>query len=272
MGEAKRKRSATQRLIAQFPDCCFCGGLRRSVTREHMPPLSLFDRSHRPDDLVMPACDECNRGTSTSDLVVAMISRWQYDSTPQEQIDHAKLSQRVKSHAPELVAEWLTISPWDKIRARQHLLDRGVQVPQDAEIATAGPLTTGQLNLFAHKAALALYFQHFQKPLPNTGSLCAFWRTKEDFSRGIPQELLDLLPGYGTLRQGQWSESKTFEYRHAMNFEDGTFGCLARFRYGFFVYGFAISNIALLPQIEQQKDWIKPLDLLNIPKLLQKRP
>src|ERR1700747_540666 len=76
MGEAKRKRSATQRLIAEFPDCCFCGGLRRTATREHMPPTSLFDNSHRPDGLVMPACEECNKGTSKADLAVALLSRW----------------------------------------------------------------------------------------------------------------------------------------------------------------------------------------------------
>jgi hypothetical protein len=43
MGEAKRKQrqknSATQKLIAQFPECCFCGGTRPSAAREHMPPI-----------------------------------------------------------------------------------------------------------------------------------------------------------------------------------------------------------------------------------------
>ena len=88
MGEAKLKRktgrrSATQKLIAEFPQCCFCGGARPSATREHMPPISLFDAGHRPDGLVMPACHECNKGTSTADLAVALISRWNAVSTPQ---------------------------------------------------------------------------------------------------------------------------------------------------------------------------------------------
>jgi hypothetical protein len=49
MGEERRKRSTTQKFIQQFPQCCFCGGQRPSMTREHMPPKSLFDNSHRPD-------------------------------------------------------------------------------------------------------------------------------------------------------------------------------------------------------------------------------
>jgi hypothetical protein len=38
--------------------------LLRQATREHMPPKSLFDGSHRPDKLVMPACHVCNNNTS----------------------------------------------------------------------------------------------------------------------------------------------------------------------------------------------------------------
>jgi hypothetical protein len=89
MGEAKQKLSATAKLIQQFPACAFCGGIRATSTREHMPPKALFDNSLRPDRLVMPACSECNRGTSTSDLVVAMISRWDFYANNQSLIDHS---------------------------------------------------------------------------------------------------------------------------------------------------------------------------------------
>jgi hypothetical protein len=271
MGEAKRKRSATQRLIAEFPDCCFCGGLRRTATREHMPPTSLFDNSHRPDGLVMPACEECNKGTSKADLAVALLSRWDYYSSAQEQLDHSKLANRIKKQAPELVAEWLNIDAAEKKRARQHLLNHGVQVPPDAGIATIGPLSVGQLNLFAHKVVLALYFAHFRRGLSNDGRIFASWRTKEDFARsGIPKFFLDLLPSYGTISQGQWDEHKTFEYRHAINIEEGLFGCLAKFRQGYFVYGFTVDRAGLLPESERQ-EWLRPADVLNNPLTRQKK-
>ncbi|MFZ2652033.1 MAG: hypothetical protein WA210_18195, partial [Burkholderiaceae bacterium] len=95
MGEAKTRKSATAKFIAEFPDCCFCGGARPALTREHMPPKSLFNNSHRPDKLVMPACVECNKGTSTSDLVAAIVSRWNYNADDVELSDHHGLLQRV---------------------------------------------------------------------------------------------------------------------------------------------------------------------------------
>jgi hypothetical protein len=266
MGEAHRKRSTTEKFIEQFPSCCFCGGLRPSVTREHMPPKSLFDNSHRPDKLVMPACDECNRGTSTADLTVAMVSRWNYESGPLERSDHTKLSARVRRQAPELLQEWTSLGNdlAKRARARRHLVKSGVPVPHDASLVTTGPLTVRQLNLFAHKVILALYFEHFQHPLSDAGRFCAFWRSKEDFARGgIPPMLLDMFPDYGTLAQGRWNERETFEYRHAINPDGGLFGCFARFRRGFFVLGFAAANAAVLPPDDE--DWIKPSELLAVP-------
>jgi hypothetical protein len=134
MGEESRKRSTTQKFIQQFPKCCFCGGQRPSTTREHTPPKSLFDNSHRPDKLVMPACTECNSGTSTADLTVAVGSRWSYDSGPHEISDHRKLVARVRKQAPNLVNEWTKLDPAENESARQHLRRQGVPVPHDAGI------------------------------------------------------------------------------------------------------------------------------------------
>src|SRR5712671_1836587 len=103
MGEARRKQSATQEFIQKFPDCFFCGGRRPSATREHMPPKSLFDNSHRPNKLVMPACSKCNRETSTADLTAAMISRWDYFGSPQSNYDHGRLAAQVRRQAPQLI-------------------------------------------------------------------------------------------------------------------------------------------------------------------------
>jgi hypothetical protein len=151
----------------------------------------------------------------------------------------------------------------NKARARVHLIQQGVPVPADAGLITIGPETVRYLNLFAHKAVLALYFEQYKMPLSNVGAVYASWRTKEDFTRdGIPSFFLDMLPGYGTIMQGSWNERETFEYRHAVNEKDGLFGCLARFRQGYFVYGFAVADAACLPSDES--DWVKPCNLLSM--------
>jgi hypothetical protein len=124
-----------------------------------MPPKALFNQSYRPDKLVMPSCDACNRGTSTADLTAAVVSRWAYDTTHVELADHSRLVNRLRKQAPELANEWTeNASPLQTIRGRQHLRKHGVPVPDDAAIVTIGRETIRQLNLFAHKATLALYF------------------------------------------------------------------------------------------------------------------
>jgi hypothetical protein len=270
MGEAKAraglKLSATQKLIAQFPTCCFCGGDRPSATREHMPPTSLFDAAHRPDGFVMPACKECNSGTSTADLAVALIARWGDAGTPQEQLDHARFARRVLVQAPTLRDEWMSIAddPVASLRARAHLIAQGVRVPPGVSLATIGPETVGQLNLFAHKAVLAIYFHHFKRGLAPEGRVFASWRTKEDFARdGVPQIFFDMFSGHGAIAQGKWDEQKTFEYRFPTRMDDGLFGCLARFRQGFFVYGFTADNPGVLPQAELV-EWVAPSEVLSI--------
>jgi hypothetical protein len=241
-----------------------------------MPPKSLFDSSHRPDKLVMPACSECNRETSTADLTAAIISRWDYFSSEQSNRDHRRLTAQVRVQAPELIEEWAKLADADeeeKERARQHLRNYGVPVPSDAGVATIGPITISQLNLFAHKVALALHFEHRKHLLPAAGRVCAYWKTKEDFApSGIPAELLRLLPDYGTLIQGRWNESETFEYRHAINAQEGLFGCLARLRRGLFVVGFTVIDPGGLPP-DDDGDWFGPLDpsdLLALPRFRRK--
>src|ERR1700676_2056721 len=159
-----------------------------------------------------------------------MISRWGMNVSPQSHVDHSKLSTQIKRQAPDVVQEWLSMDdPSKQALARQHLDNHGVPVPAGAMMVTIGPLTIRQLNIFAHKTTVALHFQHFQKPLPVDGRVHAIWRTKEDFALGVPQELIDLLPGYATMVQGKWNLAEFFEYKFATNDTDGMFGCFVRF-------------------------------------------
>ena len=261
MGEAKRKQSATAALIEKFPNCYFCGGKRLATTREHMPPKSLFDNSYRPDKLVMPACSECNRGTSTADLAASIISRWDYLSNHQQDADHRKLIEQARRQAPDPLKEWTELGdPDEREQARRHLRNNGVSVPRDAGVVTIGPRTICQLNLFAHKAVLALHFEHYRQILPVTGRVSAYWKTKEDFAKGgVPAPLLKLLPKYGTLVQGRWNEHQTFEYRYDTSAAHDLFGCLVKLRRGLFVAGFTVTDASVI-EPDDDIGWIIPDD------------
>lgn len=263
MGEAKVKRSATAKLIQKFPHCCLCGGKRPAVTRDHIPPIALFDNSHRPDKLVVPACDECNRSTSTADLVASIVSRWNPNINTH---DHGRLAAQIRRQAPDIIAEWTRLNPQDKIRARQHLISQGVPIPEGAALASIGPRTIKHLNLFSHKLTLGLYFEIFKRGLSNVGRVSAYWRTKEDFARdGLPHGLLDLMARYGTLGQGKWNTAEVFEYRYDFNGQEDLLGCFARLRGGLYILGFAIGNAALITP-EMGDDWLRPDEILDILK------
>jgi hypothetical protein len=165
-----------------------------------------------------------------------------------ERADHRRLVGQVRMHHPELLSEWTRLNPLERVQARFHLEKYGVPVPQNAAFASIGPLTIRQLNLFSHKVAVGLYFEHFREVLPNEGRVSALWRSKEDFAKkGVPKDLFVIMKRYGTLQQGKWNARETFEYRFEVNKEDGLFACMARLRGGLFVAGFAAKHATMLP-------------------------
>ncbi len=85
--------------------------------------------------------------------------------------------------------------------------------------------------------------------------------------KGIPPDLLAMMPRYRTLIQGSWNASETFEYRWESNDEEGLFCCFARLRQGLFILGFAIPDIKLLNG--DVGEWTSPAEpsvLLDLPQ------
>jgi hypothetical protein len=229
-----------------------------------MPPKALFDGSHRPDKLIMPACGECNHGTRIGDLTASILSRWRLNLNAQQRADHLRLVGGLRNNHPELIEEWINLSLLDRLKAKRHLREHGVPIPANAGVANIGPLTIRQMNLFSHKVVLGLYFEHFRKPLPNTGRVSAYWRTKEDLFRGgIPPMLLEMMKRYGVLEQGKWNTKEVFEYRFELNEREGLFACLARLRGALFITGFAVEDRNMIAD-DDGPDWIVPSNLLQM--------
>lgn len=279
MGEAALRRSATAKLLEKYPRCCFCGGLAPAETREHYPPISLFDNSLRPNQLIVPACRKCNGVSRTADLVTALIARWKFsfETSQTEAADYKKLANRLKYQAPDIVAEWLKHSTGvQQKRARRHLEASGVWVDPQGKIATIGPLTIPQLHLFAHKLLLAVFFDHMKHPVPPKGMISALFKTKEDVAvEGIPAEVKDHLGPNLYLSQGQgFSTRDQFEYRIASGENGKVFQVLARIRFGLIVAGFVVTEPDLLDP-DARAGWITPPSLPSIladPEFRRKYP
>lgn len=228
-----------------------------------MPPKCLFDTDFRPNEMILPACKQCNRGTATADLLAAIVSRWGDDSDSAIR-RHNELGAQLQVQAPEIADELTSqFGPALDRQGRLHLLQHGVPMPLDASIVTVGPKAIRQLNLFAHKSTLAFYFCHFGRPLAPPGTYWTQWRTKEDYWKGVPRILLDMLPRHGTLVQGHRTTLEDFEFQFGSNDAEGIFAYIARFRSGLFVTGFAISDGRQLPT-DEASQWTCAGDLLSL--------
>jgi len=76
--------------------------------------------------------------------------------------------------------------------------------------------------------------------------------------------------GYASIAQGKWDERKTFEYRYPIKSQTGLFGCLARFRQGFFSYGFTVDDPSSFSELDLS-DWVSPSGFLEVPKIRRKK-
>jgi hypothetical protein len=207
-------------------------------------------------------------------LVVSLISRWGFEQTPYIEADHAKLINQIRIQAPDVLLEWeKAFTPDMQRRGRRHLRRHGVNLSLGTALVTIGPRTIRHLNVFAHKVALALYFEHFKRPLSNNGCVQAFWRTKEDFHQGVPLELINMMGQHNKLVQGRWDTGSTFEYKFDTNKDEGLFGCFVRFRHGLYVLGFALESRDTLSANKELLDggWLAPRELLSTNPQFSKR-
>jgi len=56
MGQARRRRAALDRFLAEDPVCCFCGGSRAAETGDHVPGRAIFLERKWPEGYLFPAC------------------------------------------------------------------------------------------------------------------------------------------------------------------------------------------------------------------------
>ena len=246
MGEAQRKRSATNKLIAAFPTCCLCAS-RPTETREHFPPTNLFDRFHRPDSIVVPACRTCNRNSALADLIAGIIARIGFSEAAEHQMKDIKiLLRQLKKFRPEFVDQMFNTTRNVRKRALAQWRNIGLNVPQEYEAVKIPSEMFPYLHLFCHKAILCHYFAKAGKALPSTGGVLAFYRPKETIALGaLPKHLLEMLGSSRSIFQGRWNLQDQYQYKESYG-EDGTYAVACRFRLGFFTFGFAVDDLSKL--------------------------
>jgi hypothetical protein len=265
MGEARRKLSATQRMIEAHPNCALDGGIRPTETREHFPPTNFFDRFHRPERFVVPACSICNRESAIADLVAGIVSRIGFGPpTAQESEDLRKLFRKLHKLRPELVSQMLKVDPSAKTRAFIQYRAHGLNVPERSDAFAITGDAFQYLHLFAHKAVLCHYFNLANRPLPKGGGVLAFLRPKETVALGaLPPEVLGLLGPVAAIAQGRKRYQDEYEFRESYGAADGVYAVACRFRKGFFVFGLAVEDIQKI-DADTRRGFLSPPAMLSI--------
>lgn len=86
----------------KHPLCCYCGGRRPAVERDHAPARIVFRGKHGPEEFEFPACSQCNRSSALSEQVTAFYIR-SIDQTYEvlNVAEYAKLISGIVNNAPE---------------------------------------------------------------------------------------------------------------------------------------------------------------------------
>jgi len=235
VGEAKVKNKLRAQILGTTSFCIYCGGTTRATTIDHIPPRALFELRRRPKGLEFPACEDCNSGSRTDDLIAAALSRAYPDPrTLPETQENRKLFKAAARDCPGLLEELKPTYRQSKIVRNQNYFPTG-----GGALNCRGPRLNEAIHRFAAKMGCALHFHLTGVPLSDNGAIAAWWLTNFQFLQGdLPQELIDMMGPPQTLRQGRWNVGEQFSYASLATKEGRSSAHFATFRLSFAICAF----------------------------------
>jgi hypothetical protein len=240
--------TTTQRFLVEHPACCFCGGATLATTRDHVPAKALFDGKHRPNSLVFPSCEHCQKLSKEHELVAAMVARIFPNPTTKVQVrDVQKYIRRVGKAVPGLL-EQMRPAP-DQQAAFAQLRH---QVPSAAGVLSfRGPLLNKSMELFGVKLTCGLYYEHTRRIIGADEAISVRVYTNVDDIQGrLPDEVLRLMGERMTLHQGRWSVPDQFFYQHTIGRVQVPALIFSAFRRSFAILGLLGGHVSNLPDGE----------------------
>jgi hypothetical protein len=166
MGEARRKRTLLDQLLAEQPYCIYCGGRTLGDSVDHMPPRTIFDLRYRPKGLEFLACTACNAGGKKAEQIAGFLSRLLYPTPRTREIDQELrkiFKQMINNHRDVLLEMFPTDEQLATFRHSYPTLQ------QFKPLSVKGPLITAAMLTFAAKMGLALHYRENHRVVPWTG-------------------------------------------------------------------------------------------------------
>ncbi|UYN96575.1 MAG: hypothetical protein KIT25_06480 [Enhydrobacter sp.] len=250
MGEAKRRRTRLQRMLAEQPWCIYCGGSTPGSSVDHMPPIAICDLRQRPPGLEFVACADCHEATRRLDQVAAVLCRAFPDPTSEDARREVQALMRgLANNQPDILFEW-----------RASAIQRRIAYEAPGQFKRGGALNIGDkthmmMLTFAARTAAALHFQVTQRIVPSSGGIWATWHTNERLIKGdFPEHFAEMLPPHTTLGAGlRKSLAGQFDYSSRVT-DDGLMSAhMATFRLSFAIQAAVATDIASFAHVQSTR-------------------
>jgi len=254
MGQSKKRKTE---FLAEHPLCCFCGGETRSTEIDHMPPAAMFNRQHRPDGLLFPACSPCNRLSKDSEQVAAFVAVSKLCSDDSEESKHfRKLALAFRNNCGVAFDEMA------RNRSRTVILKKQLSKKfcEEVEVIQFGPTAIRHVELFGAKFGMAGFYECSKQPLPKSGGVAVKIHTSIDAIQGsLPSFPAEMGPLH-IMKQGRFTSEGQFEYRFMLT-DDGKAGVFqGLFHRNLLVTAFAFVDRAEAPHVLEGR-WYIPGEL-----------
>ena len=194
MGERSRKWKA---FAKNHPICAFCGGSKPAETIEHYPPKSMFRQKLWPEGFEFPACDDCNSGSRTDDLIMAIVARLDPLDGAAARDDGSLngLMSRLRYLRPTLLDEMIPSAREARTLARQMQVSRvdGKTFLESRPFVRFTPTVQRAIQAFALKLTKAIVYREAKTIFPVDGSIFMTWSTNLDLLESGSYPIFDAL-------------------------------------------------------------------------------
>jgi hypothetical protein len=214
-------------LVAEQPTCTYCGGTAATTSRDHCPPIGIFDGSKRPRGLEFGACRECHDGTRAIDQLAAVASRLLFigEETPEQRADTRRHIEGLVNNQPQLALAFRNARPASTLGGRT-----GYAISLDGQ-----DRLHSAMRAFGARVGLALYRERVGQPAPSESVILARWYSNVQLEHD--EQVENFIRSFGaphTLVMGRQNVVEQFRFWGGPAGDDPTlFGAFAAFRQSF---------------------------------------
>ena len=202
----------------QNPNCCYCGGMKVTQSRDHVPPTGYFKNKHRPKEWEVPACNSCHGEFSIHDAFFSVLTRLNLSVSDGIGATDEPLKNLISS-SHHLYAEVHRV--WRENGRRVWRYKNGLIRPY-VLVPLGHELVHDCVNFMLARFAAALFYKFSGKILPVGIRIFSTWQSNDEYLKGkVPIKAISDLSGYEYPKMGKKTYADQFECRHEIDEIEG---------------------------------------------------